>query len=71
MGILAGMPFAIYVLRLMFETNGGDVDYVAEITPLTYIISAMITYIVSLIINTVLSRKVRKIDMAESMKAAE
>lgn len=70
-GILAGMPFAIYVLRLMFETNGGDVDYVAEITPLTYIISAMITYIVSLIINTVLSRKVRKIDMAESMKAAE
>lgn len=70
-GILAGMPFAIYVLRLMFETNGGDVDYVAEITPLTYIISAIITYIVSLIINTVLSRKVRKIDMAESMKAAE
>lgn len=70
-GILAGMPFAIYVLRLMFETNGGDVDYVAEITPGTYIISAMITYIVSLIINTVLSRKVRKIDMAESMKAAE
>lgn len=70
-GILAGMPFAIYVLRLMFETNGGDVDYVAEITPLTYIISAMITYIVSLIINTVLSRKVRKINMAESMKAAE
>ena len=70
-GILAGMPFAIYVLRLMFETNGGDVDYVAEITSLTYIISAMITYIVSLIINTVLSRKVRKIDMAESMKAAE
>lgn len=70
-GILAGMPFAIYVLRLMFETNGGNVDYVAEITPLTYIISAMITYIVSLIINTVLSRKVRKIDMAESMKAAE
>lgn len=70
-GILAGMPFAIYVLRLMFETNGGDVDYVAEITPLTYIISAMITYIVSLIINTVLSRKVRRIDMAESMKAVE
>lgn len=70
-GILAGMPFAIYVLRLMFETNGGDVDYIAEITPLTYIISAIITYIVSLVINTVLSRKVRKIDMAESMKAAE
>ena len=70
-GILAGMPFAIYVLRLMFETNGGDVDYVAEITPLTYIISAIITYIVSLAINTILSRKVRKIDMAESMKAAE
>lgn len=70
-GILAGMPFAIYVLRLMFETNGGDVDYVAEITPGTYIISAIITYIVSLIINTVLSRKVRRIDMAESMKAAE
>lgn len=68
-GILAGMPFAIYVLRLMFETNGGDVDYVAEITPLTYIISAIITYIVSLAINTILSRKVRKIDMAESMKA--
>lgn len=70
-GILAGMPFAIYVLRLMFETNGGDVDYVAEITPGTYIISAIITYIVSLAINTILSRKVRKIDMAESMKAAE
>lgn len=70
-GILAGMPFAIYVLRLMFETNGGDVDYIAEITPLTYIISAIITYIVSLAINTILSRKVRKIDMAESMKATE
>lgn len=70
-GILAGMPFAIYVLRLMFETNGGDVDYVAEITPLTYIISAIITYIVSLAINTILSRKVRKIDMVESMKATE
>lgn len=70
-GILAGMPFAIYVLRLMFETNGGDVDYVAEITPGTYIISAIITYIVSLAINTILSRKVRKIDMAESMKATE
>lgn len=70
-GILAGMPFAIYVLRLMFETNGGDVDYIAEITPGTYIISAIITYIVSLAINTILSRKVRKIDMAESMKATE
>ena len=70
--ILISMPLGFILTDYIFKNAIGDTyDFSASIKPITFILSAIGTYIVSLLINMLLSRKVRKIDMVSSLKGNE
>ena len=46
-------------------------DFPAVIYPLSYLIAGASIFLVSLLINDLMSRKIRKIDMVSSLKANE
>ena len=72
MAILISMPLGFILTDYIFKNAIGDTyDFSASIKPITFILSAIGTYIVSLLINILLSRKVRKIDMVSSLKGNE
>lgn len=67
-GYIIGVPLGYYVLRVMMDTSGETFYY-----PLNYSIQTMgLTFIsvvlLSLIVNILLSRKIKNIDMVESLK---
>ena len=70
--ILIALPLGNWMTDYIFVNAIGDVyDFNAMIEPLTYIISAFGTFIVSLIVNQLLARKIKKIDMVSSLKGNE
>jgi len=56
----------------IFKSALGDsYDFNAQIKMISYIYAAIGSFIVSIIVNKVLSRKVKKIDMVTSLKGNE
>ena len=47
------------------------VTFVREIMPLSYVYSLALSVVFSLTVNLLMRRKVRSIDMVESLKSAE
>ena len=50
---------------------GDTYDFSAMIKPLTYLISAIGSFLVSYIVNQLLGKKIKKIDMVSSLKGNE
>ena len=72
LAILVALPLGFWMTDYIFVNAIGDTyDFGAIITPLTFIISAIGTFIVSYIVNQMLARKIRKIDMVSSLKGNE
>ena len=70
--ILIALPLGNYTTDYIFKNAIGDsYDFEAMIKPLTFIFSAIGTFIVVYIVNQLLARKVRKIDMVSSLKGNE
>ena len=60
------------MLDYIFKSALGDnYDFNAYIKPTSYLYAVVGSLIVSIIVNKVLSRKVRKIDMVTSLKGNE
>ena len=56
----------------IFEAALGDnYDFQAYIRPVTYVIAGVGIFAVSVLVNDMMSRKIRKIDMVSSLKANE
>lgn len=70
-GGLLGIPLGKPVLNQMFVSNGGGQDFLTKIYLKSYFISFIAVLIVSLIVNYIFTKKMKKIDMVESMKANE
>lgn len=70
-GGLLGIPLGKPVLNQMFASNGGGQDFLTKIYLKSYFISFIAVLIVSLIVNYIFTKKMKKIDMVESMKANE
>lgn len=71
-GIILGLPLGFLMVDYIFKSALGDsYDFNAQIKMLSYIYSAIGSFIVSIIVNKVLSRKVKKIDMVTSLKGNE
>ncbi len=71
-GIILGLPLGFYMLDYIFKSALGDnYDFNAYIKPTSYLYAVVGSLIVSIIVNKVLSRKVRKIDMVTSLKGNE
>ena len=71
-GIILGLPLGFWMLDYIFKSALGDnYDFTAYIKPTSYLYAVVGSLIVSIIVNKVLSRKVRKIDMVTSLKGNE
>lgn len=71
-GILIGLPLGSLMLKYIFGSAlGENYDFIAKVNALSFIYAAFGSYIVSVIVNKVLSRKVKNIDMVTSLKGNE
>ncbi len=70
--ILIGLPMGYWMVAYIYEAALGDsYDFPAYIQPATYLIAGVGIFVVSAVINHLMSRKIRKIDMVSSLKANE
>lgn len=70
--IIIGLPLGFYMTDYIFKSALGDsYDFNAQIKVLSYIYAIAGTFIVSFIVNKVLSKKVKTIDMVTSLKGNE
>ena len=71
-GIVFGLPFGFLMLDYIFKSALGDnYDFNAYIKPVSYLYAVVGSLVVSIIVNKVLSRKVKRIDMVTSLKGNE
>ena len=70
--IIIALPLGNFITDYIFKNAIGDTyDFSAVIKPITYIASSIGTFIVSYIVNQLLARKLKKIDMVSSLKGNE
>lgn len=70
--IIIALPLGNYMTDYIFKNAIGDTyDFSAMIKPITFIGAAIGTYIVAFIVNQLLGRKIKKIDMVTSLKGNE
>ena len=70
--IIIALPLGNLMTDYIFKNAIGDTyDFEAMIKPITFILSGVGTFVVVYIVNQLLARKVRKIDMVSSLKGNE
>lgn len=70
-GFLLGIPLGLYVLGLMWESSGDSLYLIPILTPTNVLLTATIIFSISIIVNLMFSRKIKKLDMVESLKDVE
>ncbi|WP_405305794.1 ABC transporter permease [Methanobrevibacter sp.] len=70
-GYLLGIPVGYYILKIMWDSSGDSFYILPSITLSNLIITAIITFSLSILVNLMFSRKIKKLDMVESLKSAE
>lgn len=71
-GAIFGLVFGVYLLSFIITTAEMDiVMFGRETNIVSYILSFLITVIFALIINFIMNKELRKIDMIESLKSVE
>ena len=71
-GIIFGLPLGFLMLDYIFKSALGDnYDFNAYINLVSYLYATVGSLVVSVVVNKVLSRKVKRIDMVSSLKGNE
>ena len=70
-GFLVGLPVGYYILKIMWESSGDSFYILPSISIGNFLISAAITFALSILVNLMFSRKIKKLDMVESLKSGE
>ena len=72
LGILVGFVFGKYLhLYIMNSVEVEMIRFGRQILPVSYLLAAVLTLAFTLIVSVVMSRKLRKVDMVESLKSVE
>jgi putative ABC transport system permease protein len=70
--IVIGLPLGYYLVDYIYKNAIGDnYDFDASIQTISYLFAIVGTFIVSYVMNKVLARKVKTINMVSSLKANE
>lgn len=70
--IIIALPLGNVMTDYIFKNAIGDTyDFSAMIKPMTFILSGIGTFIVSYLVNQLLARKIKKLDMVSSLKGNE
>ena len=70
-GILLGTPLGLYLVYIMISTSGDSFDMMVKLTPVSFIICAVITLVVSTLVSLLFTRYIKKLDMVTSLKGVE
>ena len=66
---LVGLPFSALILWLVYDYL--DFGSIQDVKPWSYILSYIIIIITEILVNLMLSKKVARIDMNDSLKTLE
>ena len=70
-GFILGLPVGYYILKVMWESSGDSFYILPSISLTNFLLTAVITFALSIIVNLMFSRKIKKLDMVESLKGVE
>lgn len=70
-GIVLGIPAGYALIAFMLSTMSASMDIMIDISEVSLFISVVGTFLLSMIVNLILSRKVKGIDMVSSLKSVE
>ena len=70
-GFLLGLPLGYYILDIMWQSSGDSFYILPSISLSNFLLTAVITFALSIIVNLMFSRKIKKLDMVESLKGVE
>ena len=58
-------------LNAMINTNGENFDYNLMLAPVDYVIAGIFVTIISMLVSFMFSKRIRKLDMVETLKGVE
>ncbi|WP_405268092.1 FtsX-like permease family protein [Methanobrevibacter sp.] len=70
-GFLLGLPVGYLILKIMWESSGDSFYILPSISLSNFLLTAVITFTLSILVNLMFSRKIKKLDMVESLKSGE
>ena len=70
-GFVFGLPLGYYILDIMWQSSGDSFYILPSISLSNFLLTAVITFALSIIVNLMFSRKIKKLDMVESLKGVE
>ena len=70
-GFILGLPVGYAILAIMWESSGDSFYILPSISLTNLLLTAVITFALSIIVNLMFSRKIKKLDMVESLKSGE
>lgn len=71
LGIIVGSPFGKPSLTAMMNSNGDNFDYYINVPMYLYILSGVFILVVAVAVSMLFSRKIKKLDMVETLKGLE
>ena len=70
-GFILGLPLGYYILDIMWQSSGDSFYILPSISLSNFLLTAVITFALSILVNLLFSRKIKKLDMVESLKGVE
>ncbi|MDO4830029.1 MAG: FtsX-like permease family protein [Clostridia bacterium] len=70
-GVMIGIPLGVWTLDYLINALASEYEMKLALSPLTFILTAAMTFGVSLLVSFMVARKNKKIDMVEALKGAE
>ena len=70
-GFVLGIPLGLYVLKIMWQSSGDSFYLIPVLTHTNILLTATIIFSISIIVNMTFSKKIKKLNMVESLKGVE
>ena len=70
-GFILGLPVGYFILDIMWKSSGDSFYILPSISLSNFLLTAAITFTLSILVNLMFSRKIKKLDMVESLKGVE
>ena len=70
-GFILGLPCGILLIRAMADSSGETFDFPVNLTASTALFSFVVTFELSVFVSLLFSKKIRRLNMVESLKTME
>ena len=70
-GFILGIPLGYYILQTMLASTGDSYYILPSLSITNVLLTGIITFSISILVNLMFSKKIKSLDMAESLKSGE